>query len=171
MLTLHRKLLLYGGLCVMNDRPSALRRCMDSTGFTLPPLPYLHHCGSSQRCNHNSYTHPLIQQKVGLSSHTCSIYTAVSNATELLVFKPRRAQCLRQLSLQGHNHLTKITWKRVLFFSWSHVHYPGAQVGLRKLLYSAISSFFMQIPPYLFWWQKTCYGNKTGQGRKGNLGK
>lgn len=121
-------------------------------------------------CNHNSYTHPLIQQKVGLSSHTCSIYTAVSNATELLVFKPRRAQCLRQLSLQGHNHLTKITWKRVLFFSWSHVHYPGAQVGLRKLLYSAISSFFMQIPPYLLW-RKTCYGNKTGQGRKGNLGK
>lgn len=62
-------------------------------------------------CNHNSYTHPLIQQKVSLSSPTRGIHTAVSNATELLVFKPRRAQCLRHLSFQGHNHLTKITWK------------------------------------------------------------
>lgn len=61
--------------------------------------------------------------------------------------------------------------KKGIVLSWSHVHYPEALARLRKLLYSAISSFFMRIPPYLLWWRKTCYRNKTGQGWKGNLGK
>lgn len=84
-------------------------------------------------CNHNSYTHPLIQQKVGLSSQTWGISTAVPNATELLVFKARREQCLGYLSLQGHNHLTKITWKECCSLL-EPCAYPGALVGLGNCL-------------------------------------
>lgn len=107
------------------------------------PRPQPHRCGSHiypcchiyiavepvSRSNHNSGTHPRSQQKVSLSSRTWGIYTAVPRATELQVFKVRREQCLGYLSLQGHNHLTKITWKECCSLVEPCV-YPGALEGL-----------------------------------------
>lgn len=113
--------------------------------------------------NHKSCTHPRSQQKVSLSSQTWGIYTAVPRATELQVFKARREQCLGYLSLQGHNHLTKITWKECCSLLELCV-YPGALAGLGNGL-------ALPFLPPLHRDHQICCGEELARERKEKLGR